>query len=90
MTGFEAAKKWINGRTFHRDRVNRKYDSYGLKHMAEKAMGVYISNEDFINAMEDEGFKKYQTLEMRASNSPNYLFYAAFTGLKGAQHADQR
>jgi hypothetical protein len=41
-----------------------------MKHVAERKIGsIYISNEDFIKAMELEGFEKE-----RFENSPNFFF----------------
>lgn len=39
-----------------RKTLNRKRSSYGWKHVAERAMGEYISNDDFIAAARELGF----------------------------------
>ena len=39
-----------------RKTVNRKRTSYGWKHVAERAMCEYISNEQFIEAAREFGF----------------------------------
>ena len=37
--------------------INCKFNSYKLKHMAEKELGFYVSNLDFKSVMHDLGFK---------------------------------
>lgn len=75
MTGLEAAKKWVaSGAIAPRKTINRNFTSYWLKHVAEKEMDTYISNGELIQAMEDAGYTAYQTMDMKYSNSPNYLF----------------
>lgn len=40
--------------------INTKNSSYGLKHIAERLMGEYVSNGNFIAAMILEGYKYKQ------------------------------
>ncbi len=37
--------------------ANRNHSSYGLKHIAERHIGTYVSNGEFIYAMHLEGYK---------------------------------
>jgi hypothetical protein len=39
--------------------INTKHTSYGLKHVAERALNFYISNDEFIEAMILEGFNAH-------------------------------
>jgi hypothetical protein len=81
MTGLEAAKAWIQLHAKPRKTFNRRITSYGLKHVAEKAYGVYIANEEFIQAMDELGFSRYQSRLMRGG--PNFYFNAGYTGTRG-------
>ncbi len=40
--------------------VNRNNSSYGLKHIAERHLGTYVSNGELIYAMHLEGYKIYR------------------------------
>jgi hypothetical protein len=66
----DAVKAWRKqGNLFLRQSINRKITSYGLKHIAERDLGMYISNDSFIEAMQQQGFKA-----QRINYSPNYYF----------------
>ena len=53
------AKFWINeGFARPRKTINKRISSYGLKHLAERHVGAYISNEALIKAMLESGFRK--------------------------------
>ena len=55
------AKFWINeGFVRPRKSINRRISSYGLKHLAERQVGSYISNEAMIKAMVESGFRAQQ------------------------------
>lgn len=66
----DAVIEWKRqGNLFLRESVNRKITSYGLKHIVEQDIGKYISNDSFIVAMEQCGFKA-----SKIKDSPNYYF----------------
>ena len=70
QTEIESVKKWVSvGNASKRTTLNRKITSYGLKHIVEKDMGVYISNEALIKALVELGFTPN-----KIKNSPNYYF----------------
>ena len=55
------AKFWINeGFARPRKTMNKSISSYGLKHLAERQAGSYISNEALIQAMVESGFRAQQ------------------------------
>jgi hypothetical protein len=66
---------WINeGFARPRKTINKSISSYGLKHLAERQAGSYISNEALIQAMIQSGFRA-----QRIPNSPNYYFNVKLT-----------
>ena len=66
----KSAKFWINeGFARPRKTMNKRITSYGLKHLAERQAGSYISNEALIQAMIECGFRAE-----RIRNTPNYYF----------------
>lgn len=51
-------------------RFNKHCDSYTMKHIAEKAIGAYVGNGEFIKAARDEGYvvgysEDYLTCDLR-------------------------
>jgi hypothetical protein len=69
------AKFWINeGFARPRKTINKNISSYGLKHLAERQVGSYISNEAMIQAMLESGFRAQQI-----SGTPNYFFNVKLT-----------
>ena len=69
------AKFWINeGFARPRKTMNKRITSYGLKHLAERQAGAYISNEALIQAMIESGFRAEQI-----RNTPNYYFNVKLT-----------
>ena len=69
------AKFWINeGFARPRKTMNRKISSYGLKHLAERQAGSYISNEALIQAMIESGFRAE-----RIRDTSNYYFNVKLT-----------
>lgn len=69
------AKFWINeGFVRPRKSINRRISSYGLKHLAERQAGSYISNEALIQAMIESGFRAQQI-----RGTPNYFFNVKLT-----------
>jgi hypothetical protein len=64
---------WLNvGGATIRKTINKKINSYGLKHMIEREMNCYISNESCI-----EGFKRFGFKAQRIGDTPNYCFNAS-------------
>jgi hypothetical protein len=52
-------KKWCENALIRTKTINAKSSSsYGLKHICEGAIGVYVSNEEIIECMESLGFIK--------------------------------
>ena len=73
QTEIDAVKKWVStGSAVKRTTINRKITSYGLKHIAEKDMGAYISNDVLIKTLTELGFTP-----SKIRNSPNYYFNIA-------------
>ena len=69
------AKFWINeGFARPRKTMNKRISSYGLKHLAERQAGSYISNEALIQAMIESGFRAE-----RIRDTPNYYFNVKLT-----------
>jgi hypothetical protein len=53
---FESACEWIERRLQPRQTINGAYDSYALKHVAEREIG-YLTNGTFIAAMAACGYE---------------------------------
>jgi len=69
------AKFWINeGFARPRKTINKNISSYGLKHLAERQVGSYISNEALIQAMLESGFRAQQI-----RGTPNCFFNVKLT-----------
>jgi len=71
---YSTVKEYASQIVQERRTINIKYTSYCLKHILERYlksinMNYYISNESFILAMYDMGYKMKQE-----SCSPNYCF----------------
>lgn len=71
----EAARQWL-ARQHRIATLNQRRTSYGLKHIAERTMGRYISNGAFIAAALLDG---WQT--KRLNNGPNALLNISQKGL---------
>ena len=55
----EYIKKWVENALTRTKNVNSNASgSYGLKHICEDAIGVYVSNKEIIDIMTELGFKK--------------------------------
>lgn len=66
----EKVRDWLcSGRVARMDSINRRVTSYGLKHVIEREVGMYISNESCI-----EGFKACGYKAQRVRGTPNYRF----------------
>ena len=69
------AKFWINeGFARPRKTMNKRITSYGLKHLAERQAGSYISNEALIQAMIESGFRAE-----KIGKTDNYSFNVKLT-----------
>jgi len=55
-TDREALLGWIKRAIAPRKSVNRRYSSYGLKHLYEEATGNYVTNGQFKGAMITSGY----------------------------------
>jgi hypothetical protein len=55
----EYIKKWVENALTRTKNVNSNApSSYGLKHLCEDSIGVYVSNQEIIDVMTELGFKK--------------------------------
>ena len=69
------AKFWIKeGFARPRKTINKRISSYGLKHLAERQVGSYISNEALIQAMLESGFRAQPI-----RGTPNFYFNVKLT-----------
>ena len=66
----EKAIEWIHANAEMRKTINKRYSSYGLKHIAEKWAKQYISNDSLIEAMCQCGYN----IQRCHPTSPNYWF----------------
>ena len=68
----ELVRRWVvehGGHILRRKTINRRITSYGLKHIAEKWAGEYISNDSLIQGLISCGFTA-----KRIPNTPNFFF----------------
>lgn len=71
----ELCKKWIDaGYIQPRKTINKTVSSYGFKHFVEYWAGEYITNEEFVQAMIEKGYRAQPSSE----GSPNFLFNWAY------------
>jgi len=62
--------EWVQmGRAHQRKTINTRISSYGLKHLIERDMGTYISNDSCIEAFKRMGFTVKPILR-----TPNFYF----------------
>ena len=47
----QAVFKWIKNNLIHRNSPNLCYTSYGLKHILERDLNIYLTNNQFKDAM---------------------------------------
>ena len=66
----EFIKKWVESALKKTKNINfNALSSYGLKHICEDSIGVYVSNQEMIDTLKELGF------EMKIiKGTPNYLF----------------
>ena len=60
-------REWISANLQPRKTINRHHTSYGLKHIAERFLGFYVSNDDMKAAMVACGFEAKQVSELNCS-----------------------
>lgn len=60
---------WVYENLEPRKSYNPNLTSYGLKHLAERAIGEYVKNEDMIQALVNAGYKV-------SADKPNSKFMA--------------
>ena len=60
-------REWISANLQPRKAINRHHTSYGLKHIAERCLGFYVSNDDMKAAMVACGFEAEQVSELNCS-----------------------
>lgn len=60
----EKVFEWIKSKMIPRKTGNLKHSSYGLKHILEKDTGIYVSNNQFKDAMLQAGFKPVNPYEL--------------------------
>lgn len=55
----EYIKQWVENALTRTKNVNSNASgSYGLKHICESSIGVYVSNQEIIDVMTELGFEK--------------------------------
>ena len=65
----EFIKKWVQSALKKTKNINfNALSSYGLKHICEDSIGVYVSNREMTNVLTDLGFEK------KTKNGVNYHF----------------
>ena len=66
----EKVIRWaLSGGAHKRKTINKNVTSYGLKHVVERTIRSYISNDSFIEAMQRLGYKR-----QKIRDTPNYRF----------------
>lgn len=71
----EAVMAWVQqGMASRRKTINRRITSYGLKHVIERDMGLYISNNACIAGLKQMGFTAKPI-----TGTPNYYFNISLT-----------
>ena len=80
---FKAICEWLNTYIGHRKTVNTNSNSYGLKHMVERAIGHYVCNGMFIAAALACGYK------MKYWNGPNCCFAMSQKDLSKFQYPNE-
>ena len=56
----EYIKQWVENALTRTKNVNSNASSsYGLKHICESSIGVYVSNQEIIDVMTELGFEKF-------------------------------
>lgn len=65
-------QKWIENALTKTKNINNKApSSYGLKHICERAIGVYVSNDEMKKAMKRNGFISKASLNEQYNISNN-------------------
>ncbi len=78
----EQIDAWIKANFKHSKRENKGHTSYGLKHILEDDMGIYLTNNQFKDAMMKAGFDPVDPDELNWTyrikpSSPALKFYYA-------------
>ena len=60
-------REWISANLQPRKTINLYHTSYGLKHIPERCLGFYVSNDDMKAAMVACGFEAKQVSELNCS-----------------------
>lgn len=63
-------REWLESKVERRKTINPDYGSYGLKHLAERHLGAYVANGEFIAAAIIGGY----TYRREEGTSPNATF----------------
>jgi len=71
QNGIDTCTEWIKaGYIEPRATLNKKMSSYGMKALVEAWAMKYVTNEEFIQAMLNCGYRAQQT----SRDSPNFFF----------------
>lgn len=73
VVAFDAASFWIVELLEKRKTINKKYNSYGMKHLCEEFLDTYIANGVLIAAMLNQGYEWKQCINPVGLN-PNVMF----------------
>ena len=65
---FVVAREWIAKNLLHSKRINPRRSSYGMKHVMERDIGIYVSEGSFIAAMLVNEFR----MEAKSGYSPSF------------------
>lgn len=55
---------WINSSLIPRQTPLKAYTSYGLKHLMSRATGIYITNDQFKDAMLEAGYQPANPMDL--------------------------
>lgn len=67
-------KKWITNNFEKSEEYNNEKASYRLKHFVSNSCGEYNTNEDFIQIMEELGYKSKWTCPEKAEKVFKFIF----------------
>ncbi len=79
LAQFEKCVCWLNHEIWPTSRINKKYSSYGLKHIAERDIG-YVTNGVFIAAAVHCGFR----WKVDGDDDPNPCFNVSTHAVEAA------
>jgi hypothetical protein len=81
---FITASAWL-ARIGRIQTINRRFGSYGLKHICERAMNRYVSNGVFIAAAIHAGFAVYRYRDEYGRTGPNCAFNMSTADIRAAE-----